>query len=197
MFISRAEAERKFKISAERVRQLEQEGKLKGYDASRVGYEQPKKGRRGGPPVKVVYDEAHVAALVGKTGADARFARKLRRDAQVFDMLKEGIDVPTIVMKLRLDLAIVKHLRDQYVEEDGGFVAAGELRRIARAHGIDIGPDNLVEVPLGQTGFGHHGVTETERVPVQDLGVADLERRLIERRLDATERGAEDLGAVL
>ncbi len=148
MFISRAEVERKFKISAERVRQLQQEGKLKGYDASRVGYEQPKKRRRGGPKVKVVYDEADVAALVRKTGADARFVRKQRRDARVFDMIKEGSDVPSIVMELRLELAIVKRLRDEYVEEKRGFVAPGELRRIARAHGIDIGPANLVEVLL-------------------------------------------------
>ncbi|MBK9260412.1 MAG: hypothetical protein IPM54_11320 [Polyangiaceae bacterium] len=146
MFISRAEAERKFKISAERLRQLEQEGKLKGYDPSRVGYEKPKKGPRCGPRVKVVYDEAHVAAYVGKTGADARFARKQRRDARVFEMLKEGMDVPTIVMELRLDLAVVKHLRDEYAELKGGFLVPGEVRRIAREAGYEIGPDNLVDV---------------------------------------------------
>jgi hypothetical protein len=58
MFISRKQAERKYKISSTRLRQLESEGKLKALDASMVGYEQPKKGRRGGPPVRVVYDEA-------------------------------------------------------------------------------------------------------------------------------------------
>lgn len=146
MFISRAEAERKFKISAERLRKLEKRGKLKAYDPSKVGYEQPKKGRHSGPKVKVVYDEAHVADLVGKTGSDMRFVRRLRRDALVFDMLKEGIDVPDIVMQTRLDLPVVKQLRDEYVREKDGFVVPGEVRRLAREHGFEIGPHNLVDV---------------------------------------------------
>ncbi len=146
MFISRKEAERKFKISAERLRQLDEQGKLKRHDPSRVGYEQPKKGRRGGPPVRVVYDEAYIAAHVAKTRADVRFAREQRRDAQVFDMLKAGIDVPDIVMKLRLDLAIVKRLRDEYVEETGGLLVPGEVRRIARKAGYEVGPDNFVDL---------------------------------------------------
>lgn len=146
MFISRKEAERKFKISAERLRQLEQKGKLKRHDPSRVGYEQPKNGRKAGPKVQVVYDEAQVAALVRKAGADTRFVRRQKRDARVFDMLAEGIDVPDIVMRTRLDLAVVKQLRNEYVREKDGFVVPGEVRRLAREHGIDIRPDNIVEV---------------------------------------------------
>ncbi len=132
MFISRKQAERKYKISNTRLRQLEREGKLKALDASMVGYEQPKKRRRGGPPVRVVYDEAYIAAHVGKPGADVRFVRKQRRDARVFDVLEQGIDVPTIVMKLRFELAIVKRLRDEYVEEKKGF---GFRAKYADLHG--------------------------------------------------------------
>ncbi len=155
MFISRKEAERKFKISAERLRQLDEQGKLKRHDPSRVGYEQPKKGRRAGPKVKVVYDEAQVAALVRKLGTDTRFVRRQKRDALVFDMIKEGFDVPDIVMRLRLDLPVVKQLRDDYyVREKGGFVVPGEARRLAREHGIDLRPDNIVEVLVRLLEYG-------------------------------------------
>ncbi len=154
MFISRADAEQKFKISADRLRQLEKRGKLKAFDAATVGYEQPKKGRQSGPAVKVVYDEAHVAALVGKTGSDVRFARRQRRDAVVFDMIKAGIDVPDIVMRTRLDLGVVKQLRDEYIREKDGFVVPGEARRLAREHGIDLGPHNIVEVLVRLLNYG-------------------------------------------
>lgn len=164
MFISRKEAERKFKISAERLRQLDEQGKLKRHDPSRVGYEQPKKGRRAGPKVKVVYDEAQVAALVRKMGADTRFVRRQKRDALVFDMLEAGADVPSIVMKLRLDLAVVKQLRKEYVEEKGGFVVPGEVRRLAREHGFDIGPHNIVEILVRLLAYGRGIKPSKERL---------------------------------
>ena len=154
MFISRADAERKFKISADRLRQLQKMGKLKAFDAKAVRYEQPKKGRHSGPAVKVVYDEAHVAALVGKTGSDMRFVRRQRRDAVVFDMLTEGIDVPDIVMRTRLDLQVVMQLRDDYVREKDGFVVPGKVRRLARENGITLGPHNIVEVFVLLLGYG-------------------------------------------
>jgi hypothetical protein len=61
-------------------------------------------------------------------------------------MLEQGIDVPDIVMKLRLELAIVKHLHDEYVEETGGLLVPGEVRRIARKAGYEVGPDNFVDL---------------------------------------------------
>lgn len=145
MYVSRAEAERKYKISITRQRALEKQGKLTPIDPAKVGYPQPNL-VRGGAAIRVVYEEAQVAALKAKTSADARFARQRRRDALVFDMLAEGVSVTDIVRRLRLDLSTVKRLRDEYVKECDGFVVSGEVRRLAREHGFEIGPHNIVAV---------------------------------------------------
>jgi hypothetical protein len=154
MFISRSEAEKKFKISIPRLRQLERQGKIKAIDASTVEYEQRKKGRNAGPTVKVVYDEAQIAALKAKTKSEPRFARPQRRDALVFDMLAEGIDVPDIVRKLRLDLALVLRLRDTYAKEKDGIVVPGKARRLARENGFDLRPDNIVDILIRLLEYG-------------------------------------------
>lgn len=161
MFISRLEAERKYKISVDRLRQLERRGKLKAVDASTVGYKQPEKGHRSGPAVKVVYEEAHIAALAGKTRSGVKFAREQRRDALVFGMLAQGIDVPDIVVKMQLDLAVVQRLRDEYAKEKDGFVVPGEVRRAAREHGFDLRADNIVEIFVRLREYGR-GVKPTK-----------------------------------
>lgn len=153
MYLSRGEVERKYKISITRQRQLEKKGKLTPLDPSKVGYEQRDRAP-GGPTVKVVYDEAQVAALKAKTSSDVRFARQQRRDAVVFDMIKEGVDVPDIVMRTRLDLAVVKRLWDEYIRAKDGFVVPGEVRRIAREHGIDLRPDNIADIFISLLAYG-------------------------------------------
>lgn len=137
MYISRAEAGQRLKVTEGRLRQLEKKGKLVPIRASDVDYT-PKKNENGGGEVKWVYEEAQVAALVGKAGADARFAREHRRDALVFDMLAEGKSVVAIVRKLRLDLPTVKRLREEFVHEDGGFVVLGEDVRAAKELGFEL-----------------------------------------------------------
>jgi hypothetical protein len=162
MFISRREAEQKYKISYTRLRQLEKKGKLTPIDASTVRYEL--RNKHGGNTVKVVYDEAQLVALKGKTSFDARFARGQRRDALVFDMLAEGVDVPDIVRRTRLDVPVVLRLRDTYVREKEGFVVPGEARRIARKHGFEIGPHNIVEVLIRLLEYGRGVKPPKERL---------------------------------
>lgn len=136
MYISRTEAERKYRISATRMRQLEKKGKLVPIDASTVAYKAPENAR-GGSAVKVVYEEAQVAALFGTKGAAKRFSRRKHVDAVVFDLLAAGVDVPDIVRQLRLDLATVLRLRDVYVREKDGIVIPGVQVRAARELGFD------------------------------------------------------------
>jgi len=144
MFISRSEAERKYNISYTRLTQLQKKGKLTPINVSTIPAEYQAKYKK--TNVRVVYAEEQLAALRGKTGSDARFGREKRRDALVFDMIKDGIDVPDIVMRTRLNLEVVKRLRDEYLKEKGGFVVPGEVRRLAREQGFEIGPHNIVEV---------------------------------------------------
>ncbi|HRI69122.1 MAG TPA: hypothetical protein PK156_33055 [Polyangium sp.] len=142
MFISRRDAVKKYAISYTRLQQLEKKGKLTPIDVSTVGNQYERTTNKN---LKVVYEEAQVAALKRNLAVDVAFVRQKRRDARVFDMITEGFDVPDIVMRTRLELAAVKHLRDEYIREKDGFVVPGELRRIAREHGINIGPHNIVE----------------------------------------------------
>lgn len=150
MFISRRDATKKYAISYTRLLQLEREGKLTPIDVTTVRHVYQSTIRN----LKIVYEEVQLAALKRKLDVDMVFVRKKRRDARVFDMLTKGIDVPDIVMRTRLDLATVKRLRDEYVREKDGFVVPGEARRIAREHGIDLGPDNYVEVLVRLLNYG-------------------------------------------
>lgn len=143
MYISRSEAARKLKVTEGRLRQLEKKGKLVPIKASEVDYP-PKKGARG--EIKWVYDERQVDTLVGKTGADVRFAREHRSDAVVFDMLTDGADAVDIVRRLRLDLPTVQRLRESYVEEKGGFVVTGRDVREAHELGFDLTAKSLMTV---------------------------------------------------
>lgn len=144
MYISRSEAARKLKVTEGRLRQLEKKGKLVPIKASEVDY--PKKGAKARGEIKWVYDEQQVDALVGKTGADVRFAREHRSDAVVFDMLTDGADAVDIVRRLRLDLLTVQRLRESYVEEKGGFVVTGRDVREAHELGFDLTPKTLMTV---------------------------------------------------
>jgi hypothetical protein len=93
--------------------------------------------------VKVVYEEAQVAALFGTKGADTRFGRRQRVDAVVFDLLAEGVDVPDIVRRTRLDLDTVVGLRAFYVREKDALIIPGAQIREARKHGVYPRPDNI------------------------------------------------------
>lgn len=137
MYISRSEAAKRLKVSDTRLRQLEKQGKLVRVAANGVNF-RGKSGVRGGRETKWVYEEAQVAALVGKTGADARFARAHRTDAMVFDMLAGGANIIEIVRRLRLDLSQVERLRDIYVKEAGGFVVTARDVQAARELGFDL-----------------------------------------------------------
>jgi hypothetical protein len=150
MFISRRDAEKKYAISYTRLQQLENEGKLIPIDVNTVRdkYQSATKN------LKVVYEEVQVAALKRKLDVDVSFVRGKRRDAHVFDLLSKGIDVTDIVRRTRLELATVKHLRDEYVREKDGFVVPGEARRLAREHGIDLRPDNIVEILVRLLEYG-------------------------------------------
>lgn len=150
MFISRRDAEKKYAISYTRLQQLEKEGKLIPIDVNTVRdrYQSTTKN------LKVVYEEVQVAALKRKLDVDVSFVRGKRRDAHVFDLLSKGIDVTDIVRRTRLELATVKRLRDEYIREKDGFVVPGEARRIAREHGIDLGPHNIVEVLVRLLNYG-------------------------------------------
>jgi hypothetical protein len=142
MYISRTDAERKYRISSTRMRQLERKGKLVPLDASAVAYKPPAKAR-GGSAVKVVYEEAQVAALFGTKGANTRFGRRQRVDAVVFDLFAEGVDVPDVVRRTRLDLATVLRLRDVYVREKNALIIPGDQIREAREYGLDPRPGNI------------------------------------------------------
>lgn len=152
MYISRSEAERKYNISYTRLTQLEKKGKLRPIKVSRIPPEYQAKYIK--TNVKVVYAEEQLASLRGKTGSDVRFSQEKRRDALVFDLLSQGADVPTIVMRTRLTLENVKRLRDEFIRETGGCWIPGEARRIALEHGIDLGPDNYVEVLVRLLNYG-------------------------------------------
>jgi hypothetical protein len=147
MYISRSEAERKYRISTPRLRQLEKKGKLVAIDASTVPYNPPQK-TRGGSAVKVVYEEAQVAHF-GKKRANKRFAPRVCIAPLVFDMLAAGSDVTDIVIQLRVDLDTVQRLRDTYVREKGGIWIPGTLVQALRDLGFDPRPDNFVEVVRG------------------------------------------------
>lgn len=127
------------------MRQLEKKGKLTPIDVSTVDYKSPEKAR-GGPAVKVVYEESQVAGLFGTEGAKKKLGRRQHLDAEVFDMLAAGIDVPDIVRKLRLDLATVLRLRDLYVREKDAIIVPGEQVRAAREHGFNLKPDNIGDI---------------------------------------------------
>jgi hypothetical protein len=163
MYISRTDAERKYRISSTRMRQLERKGKLVPLDASTVAYKPPAKAR-GGSAVKVVYEEAQVAALFGTKGADTRFARRQRFDAVVFDLLADGVDVPDIVRRTRLDLATVLRLRDFYVREKDGIVVPGAEVRAMRENGFDLRPDNMAEVMQALREYGRGIKPSKERL---------------------------------
>jgi hypothetical protein len=145
MYIPRSEAARRLKVTEGRLRQLEKKGKLVPIKASDVDYP-PKKGAKARGEIKWVYDERQVNALVGKTGADVRFAREHRSDAVVFDMLTDGADAVDIVRRLRLDLPTVQRLRERYVEEKGGFVVSGRDVREAQELGFDLTSQSLMTV---------------------------------------------------
>jgi hypothetical protein len=145
MYISRSETARKLKVTETRLRQLEKQGKLARLRASDVGYAVPN-GAKGGRGAQWVYEEAQVAALVGKAGADTRFARQQRTEAIVFDQLHNGADIIDIVRKLRLDLPTVQRLRDVFVREKGGFVVTKEHVDAAKALGFDLTAKTLLSM---------------------------------------------------
>ncbi|HRI68377.1 MAG TPA: hypothetical protein PK156_29315 [Polyangium sp.] len=95
--------------------------------------------------MKVVYEETQVAALFGTRGAKKRFSRRRNLDAVVFDLLADGVDVPTIVRQTRLDLATVLRLRDVYVREKDAIIMPGEQVRAAREYGFNLKPNNVAE----------------------------------------------------
>lgn len=159
MFMSRTEAEKKYDISYTRLIQLQKKGKLTPINVSTIPAEYQAKYIK--TNVKVVYAEEQLATLRGKAGSDARFGREKRRDALVFDMIKQGIDVPDIVMRTRLNLEAVKRLQNEYIRAKDAFVVPGEARRIAREHGIELGPDNYVEVLVRLLNYGR-GVKPSE-----------------------------------
>jgi hypothetical protein len=139
MYISRRDAQKKYNISVERLRQAEKKGKLVRVRAADVPYEQPSKTNGSfGAVVKWVYREEHVAALVGKMGADAAFVRRQQIEARVFDLLEQGVDIIEIVRRLRIDLATVERLRAVYVKEKGGFVVSGEAVRVVKTYGFEL-----------------------------------------------------------
>lgn len=145
MYISRSEAGRKLRVSETRLRQLEKQGKLKKLLAAEVGFAQ-RKGQNGGRDPKWVYAQDQVSALLGKTGADTKFAREHRIDANVFDLFAQGADLVEVVRQTRLDVATVQRLRDVYCKEKGAFLVSNEAVRAAQAHGFELKPDTFTEL---------------------------------------------------
>lgn len=145
MYISRSEAGLKLRVSEARLRQLEKQGKLKKLLASEVGFTH-RKGHNGGRDPKWVYAESQVAALLGKTGADTKFAREHRIDATVFDLFAQGADLVEVVRQTRLDVPTVQRLRDVYIKEKGAFLVSNEAKRAAEAHGFELKPETFTEL---------------------------------------------------
>lgn len=145
MYISRSDAAQRLRVSEARLRQLEKQGKLKRLLAADVGYTH-RKGQNGGRYPKWVYEETQVLALVGKTGADTKFAREHRIDAMVFDLFDRGCDLVEVVRQTRLDVSAVQRLRDVYIKEKGAFLVSSEAKRAAEAHGFDLKPETFAEL---------------------------------------------------
>jgi len=141
-FITRREATKKYRVTYERLVQLEREGKLRKIAAKDAGFAKDKPHQRGGQ-IKWVYNEEEVVKATRKK-PDARFARALRVDALVFDMLAEGCDLIEIVRLTRIDHSEATRLRDIYLREKDGFVVPGEARRVAKDYGFDLKPNTLV-----------------------------------------------------
>lgn len=140
-FISRTAAARKYRMTYDRLRQLERDGKLQRFPAKDVGYSHDKPHARG-REVKWVYNEEDVAKLAG-TKADARFARMARIDAHVFDLLSTGHDLVEIIRRTRIDYAEATRLRNIYVREKGVFVIPREALDLAAEHGLELKPNTI------------------------------------------------------
>jgi hypothetical protein len=135
-YISRTKAVKKYRVSYDRLRQLEREGKLQKYAASDVKYEDDKPTRGG--QTKWVYKEDDVAKAARTNGDVVRFARNFRKEAVVFDMLSDGRDLIEIVRRTRFSLAEVTQLRNVYLREKGLFVVPREAIELAAEHGIEL-----------------------------------------------------------
>lgn len=135
-YISRTNAVKKYRISYDRLRQLEREGKLQKFAAKDVGYQEDKPSRGG--VTKWVYKTEDVARATRTNGDMVRFARSYRKEAAVFDLLADGRDLIEIVRRTRFDLSEVTRLRNIYVREKGLFVIPREALDLAAAHGLEL-----------------------------------------------------------
>lgn len=146
-YITRGEAEKKYKISYMKLVDYEQKGLLKAYRADNVRF--LRKGNRGGARVKWVYDEEQVAALARKVGPDAAMVKHSRKEAQVLEQLEKGVDLVVIVKHLNVSRGTAEHIRDFYLREKGAVVIPGYVVQVLHEMGFSVTNDNIAEVIMG------------------------------------------------
>lgn len=145
-YISRPDAEQKYRIRYKRLLTYEEQRILTVYDADLVGYAQ--RTNRGGQRVKWVYDEDQVAALALKISPDASLGKRDRKEAKVFDLLDKGVDLPGIVRQLNINGRIAEQIRDFYIREKDAVVIPNDVVREIRAMGFSFTRENAATTIL-------------------------------------------------
>lgn len=128
-YISRSDAMKKYRLGYMTLVDWERKRLLIAYNADAVEYSQVT--NRPGPHVKYVYDENQIEILAQKVVRDAKTIKHSRLEAQVFDLLDQGVDLIKIVKQLKLLPTKAEQLRAFYMREKGGvFIPAHVVQEL-------------------------------------------------------------------